>query len=219
MKNEKISQNLIKWYTQNKRNFSWRIQKLTPFQALVAELMLQKTGAKQVEKIFSNFIKKYPTPESIVMTSQEILEEELQPLGLFRRRARDLKRLSEQILEKNGEIPKTKKELTKLPGVGNYIAMALLCFAFNQKVPLVDANIARIIKRVYTFPVKDAPTRDKNLWQKVESLVPDEEIKTFNYALLDLGALICTPTKPKCEDCPLNEICDFYLKIFIESKD
>ncbi|NVM27787.1 MAG: hypothetical protein HWN65_03005 [Candidatus Helarchaeota archaeon] len=212
MNGEKISEILIKWYKKNKRTFSWRTQELTPFQFLVAELMLQKTGANQVEKIFMNFINKFPTPETIVDAPQQVLEDEFQPLGLFRRRARDLKRLSESILEKNGVIPKTQKELTKLPGVGNYIANAVLCFAFNQNVPLVDANIARIIERVFTFQVKGAPTRDKNLWKKVEELVPSEHVKEFNFALLDLGALICTPKKPKCDACPLNDICDFFTK-------
>ncbi|MHA1143593.1 MAG: hypothetical protein ACTSRW_02580 [Candidatus Helarchaeota archaeon] len=198
---------LIEWFEKNKREFSWRKPGLIPFHSLIAELMLQKTGANQVEKIFPDFIKKYPTPSKIVETDLEKLERELEPLGLQNRRARDLKKLSETILELNGEVPSTFEGLIALPGIGEYMANAILCFAFNQDVPIVDANVARIMKRVFSLKVKDAPTRDKRLWEYVSFLIVPGQAKKINYALLDFGALVCIARKPKCQGCCMLKIC------------
>ena len=200
---------LLQWFEENKRSFYWRENQLTPFQFLIAELMLQKTNANQVEKIFPEFIKKYPDLESLHRLSQEQLANILQPLGLFNRRARDLLKTVKFILEQGGTIPKTKKELMKLPGVGEYIANALRCFAFHEPVPIIDANVGRVIKRVFSFPVKKAPSRDKKLNEFMEHLIPKEHYKEFNLALLDFAALMCTPKNPHCEECPLIEICNY----------
>ena len=201
---------ILDWFKNNKRDFSWRTLQLTPFQVLVAELMLQKTNASQVENIFPRFIEIYPDPESIVITSENELAIFLQPLGLFNRRARDLKKTAEIILNQGNMIPSEKKELLKLPGVGDYIANAILCFAFNKKMPIIDANVGRVMKRIFSFPVKSAPSRDKKLAERMQDLIPDKFFKEFNYAILDMAALICVPRKPRCEECILITICDYY---------
>ena len=133
----------------------------------------------------------------------------LEPLGLFNRRARDLKKTAAAICENDGNIPDDRKSLMKLPGVGEYISNAVLCFGFNKPVPIIDANVGRVIKRVYSFPVKSAPSRDKDLHIKMEEIIPDTRFKEFNLGILDLGALICVPRNPKCVECPLTKICDF----------
>jgi A/G-specific adenine glycosylase len=204
---------LINWFDTNKRAFSWRKLSLTPFQALLAELMLQKTNANQVEKMFGNFIARYPDPKSILNLKQETLSNILQPLGLFNRRARDLKKISEIIHKNDDNLPSEKSELLKLPGVGNYIANAVLCFVFEQKVPMIDANVGRVMKRFYSFPVKGAPSRDRKLEEKMTALMPDARFKDFNLALIDLAALICIPRNPLCSECPLNLNCDYFKKI------
>jgi A/G-specific adenine glycosylase len=201
---------LLKWFEFNKRTFSWRTLKLTPFQLLVAEMMLQKTNAKQVEKMFENFILKHPDAKSMIEIEEESLAEELQPLGLFNRRARDMKKTAQVIMDENNEIPKTRKDLMRLPGVGDYIANAILCFSFNKRVPIIDANVGRVIKRLYSFPVKGAPSRDKSLAEKMSKIIPKQNFKEFNYAILDLAALLCLSRNPHCSDCPLNSICDFF---------
>jgi A/G-specific adenine glycosylase len=171
--------------------------------------MLQKTNANQVEKVFPNFIEKHPDAKSIVNMQEEELAIIFQPLGLFNRRARDLKKTALQVLENGNEVPSTKKELMALPGVGEYIANALLCFAFKQPVPIVDANVGRVIKRVYSFPVKDAPSRDKNLLEKMNEILPKDHCKEFNLAMLDFAALVCLPRNPRCSECPLLTMCDY----------
>ena len=201
---------ILDWFKNNKREFSWRTLKLTPFQVLVAELMLQKTNASQVENLFPRFIEIYPNPESIVNLKEDDLANLLQPLGLFNRRARDLKKTARIILDLGNNIPSAKKDLLDLPGVGDYIANAILCFAFNKKIPIIDANVGRVMKRVFSFPVKSAPSRDKKLAERMENLIPDRYFKEFNYAILDMAALICVPRKPRCEECLLTAICDYY---------
>lgn len=214
-KNERsaLIKKLLAWFNSNKRDFSWRRFRLTPFQHLVAELMLQKTGAAQVEILFPDFIQRHPDAKSIVKLDEEKLAKELEPLGLFNRRARDLKKSAKIIMDKGGVIPKTKKELKELPGVGEYIANALLCFAFDMATPIIDANVGRIIKRVFSFPVKSAPSRDKKLEEFMEQLIPEKNLKEFNYALLDFAALVCLPRTPKCDACPITELCDFFKRL------
>ena len=209
-KNGQFVKLLLEWFESNKRDFSWRTLKLTPFQHLVAEMMLQKTNAKQVDKLFTSFIKVHPDAKSIVELAEESLAEELQPLGLFNRRARDLKKTAQIILDESNEVPSTREELMKLPGVGNYIANAILCFSFNMAVPILDANVGRVIKRMYSFPVKGAPSRDKSLAKKMSQVIPEKNFKEFNYAILDLAALICLPRKPQCSECPVLSICDYF---------
>lgn len=201
---------LLDWFESNKRDFSWRTLKLTPFQHLVAEMMLQKTNAKQVDKLFTSFIKVHPDAKSIVELAEESLAEELQPLGLFNRRARDLKKTAQLILDESNRVPSTREELMKLPGVGDYIANAILCFSFNMAVLILDANVGRVMKRMYSFPVKGAPSRDKSLAKKMSQVIPEKNFKEFNYAILDLAALICLPRKPKCSECPLLSMCDHF---------
>lgn len=211
-RSEAFNQYLIKWFESNKRDFSWRQPELTPFQLLIAEIMLQKTGANQVENLFPDFIKNFPDANSILSIKDEKLEEILHPLGLFKRRTRDIKKTAQLIVENKNKVPATRKELMKLPGVGEYIANAVLCFAFNKPVPIVDANIGRVMKRFFSFPVKSAPSRDKHLFEKMKEILPTKEARNFNLALLDFAALVCLPRTPRCKDCPMSQSCDFFLK-------
>lgn len=194
---------LLKWYGDNKRDFPWR-KTTQPYHILIAELMLQKTQATSVFKVYETFLKKFPTIKTIHKTEQAVLERELMDLGLYKRRARDLKKIAEELYEK--EIPQTKDELLKLPGIGNYMTNAILCFAFEKKIPIVDANVGRIISRFFNLEVKSAPSRDKQLFSFLEELIPDNA-RDFNFALLDFGALVCKAQNPSCEECPIRSEC------------
>lgn len=207
---DKFANEIIEWYEKNGRDFPWRTMELTPFQFLVAELMLQKTNANQVEKVFVDFIKKYPNCIKILKASLIELQEEFRSLGLFRRRVRDLRKLCKIIVKKNNGFPNSKEDLKKLPGVGEYIARAVSCFAFDQRIPIIDSNVARVISRVFSFPIKGAPSRDKSLAKKMVKLIPKKNYKKFNYGILDFAALICVPRNPDHKICPLKSICDYY---------
>jgi A/G-specific adenine glycosylase len=110
--------------------------------------------------------------------------------------------------EHRGEIPHLKEELLELPGIGDYIANAVLCFAYGESVPLLDTNIIRILERVFGIRSSKVRARtDKELWKAVERIIPPGKAKEFNLAMLDLAALICTSRNPKCSICPTADIC------------
>jgi len=139
------------------------------------------------------------------------LKKVLRPLGLEHTRSKNLKDLSKKILaDFNGKVPETKEELLSLPGVGPYTANAVLCFAFDHDVSMLDVNITRVLKRVFSLGSKNSRDRaDKHLWEFAESLPPKGKGKEFNYAILDFAGDVCTARKPKCESCPMRKICDY----------
>ena len=110
----------------------------------------------------------------------------------------------------NGKVPDNKKDLLSLPGVGPYTANAVLCFAFGHDVSMLDVNIIRVLKRVFSPDVKKSRERtDKSFWDFAESLPPKGKGKEFNYAILDFAGEVCTAKNPKCKSCPMKKICDF----------
>jgi len=201
---------LIAWFKKNHKNYPWRKTK-EPYKIFIAEIMLRKTNAEKVLTIFEPFVRRYPEFNSLARASPKELEENLRPLGLYRLRAEQLKRSAETIVSKfDGQLPNSKKELLELPGVGNYIANAILCFAFNQNVPILDTNIIRIIARAFSQKSKRRRARnDPVIWQMVAKLIPDDDARSFNLALLDLVSIVCTPKNPRCSICPVVSLCNY----------
>ena len=107
------------------------------------------------------------------------------------------------------KIPEDKKDLLSLPGGGEYVAGAVLCFAFGKNVSIVDSNVCRVVGRVFGIEAKGEARRDPNFRQIVDSILPEGNAKEFNWAIIDLAALICLPRKPLCGVCPLNEVCKY----------
>ena len=217
-KNEKLEKeknfinDLLNWYSFNKRNyFFWRKTK-NPYYILVSEMMLQKTTTKQVQDLINFFINKYPTPEELATAKITDIEKLIRPLGLEHKRAKNLKNSALIIKEKYaGKIPNNENDLMTLPGVGQYIANSVLCLGFGKQVPLLDTNIIRIIERVFRInSTKTRPRTDKKLWNYVKELTPEKRAREINLALLDFGALVCTAKKPKCQKCSMRDICLFY---------
>ncbi|MBC7318436.1 A/G-specific adenine glycosylase [Candidatus Bipolaricaulota bacterium] len=210
-KKEEFSKLILKWWKENKRDFSWRHFR-DPYRILIAEFFLRKTTAKQVQRIYSTFIKKYPSPKDILKADFKELKKIIRPLGMEHKRAELLKKFAKVIVESyNGIIPLQKNELMKLPGVGLYTANAVLTLSSGKDLPLLDTNFIRVIERVFDKKSKKSRARtDKELWKFAESLIPPRKGREFNFAVLDLGAVICKPRDPKCETCPLKVICIFY---------
>lgn len=195
---------LIKWYKKNKRNFPWRRTK-DFYKILLAEVLLQKTKAEMVEPIFLKIIKKYPNFRKLAEADPEELKEIVKPIGLYNQKSKRLISIAKRIA-KNG-IP-TKKELENFPGIGIYVANAIKAFYFNIPSPVVDTNVRRVVSRVFSIGVKKDVRRDKDVWKLVSQLVPKKDHKKFLWALLDLGALVCTSNSPNCKLCPLSSICE-----------
>lgn len=208
--------NMLKWSLENLRDFPWR-KTSDPYKVLVTEKLLQQTDFGHVRKIWLQFFRRFPSIKELAKAREDEIATILRPLGLWRQRARQLKRLAETILTKyDGEVPCSYSELVKLPGVGDYIARATLIFACNKPTYLLDVNTRKIVKRFFYYP-KDV--KDKAIIAVLEVVTPKgpRECKIFNWGMIDFSALVCT-RKPKCAKCPLRERCSFYICLLGQAK-
>ena len=213
-----ISKNLIKlfqnqivnWAKHNLVEYPWRKNR-TPYRILISEVLLTRTKAAQVAPVYNKFIEKYPNLEKFLDMKEEIIEALIKSLGLLYR-VEKFKKLAEHIKNTfNRKIPNNFLELKFLSGIGDYGANAILCFGFNQKRPLIDSNFIRVYKRVFNVSSKTkTPKTDKYLWKFSEELLPIKNYIQFNYGIIDLGGNICVHNKPKCNICPVNQICYYF---------
>lgn len=210
-----ISDRLLEWFEDAQRRFPWR-ETGDPYAVLVAEKLLQQTVARDsVIEVYRDLLDAYPTVDALAEANVENVLGIIHPLGLHYR-AKELVTLAQLIHNKcDGRIPQELDSLLALPGVGDYISRAVLCFAFGKKVPVVDTNVARILHRVLGLsdPIPSNPSRKKSLIELSKALLPDSQSREFNLALLDLGALICTPANAKHEECPLVQICEYAIQL------
>lgn len=173
----------------------------------MAEVLLQRTTASAVARALPDFFTRFPSWEAILESSEDALSESLRPLGLWRRRASALRSLAAVMMRRRGRVPRSRQELEALPGIGQYIASAVLLFKFGDREPLLDVNMARVLERVFG-PRKLADIRyDPQLQALARSAVDSQYSKELNWAFLDLGALVCRPRNPKCGVCPLAARC------------
>ena len=208
---------IIDWYSKyGDKYLPWR-NTHDPWAILVAAFLLRKTTTIQVIKIYEEFLKKYPTPKALLLASEEEVKELIRPLGIEHQRAKHLKDLADYIEKRfGGRMPCVKDKLKELPGVGDYIASEVLLGACGKPEPLLDRNMIRVLERV--FGVKSAkkrPHTDPKMWAFARMLVPKdpEEAKAFNYGVLDFARKICTARNPRCNDCPIRDICNYYAKV------
>ena len=208
----KLRRELLKWFTGHGRSFPWR-QSWTPFFVLIAEILLKKTTAYAVERFIPRFLARYPTPFSITESSVEELKDFLAPLGLSMQRAVQMKSLAEELIrDHGGQVPSQLSQLLELPGVGPYTATAVRCYAFGEIEAPVDTNVARIIVRFHGIsPSRYEARKSPEVWELAGEIVGQDTktVREVNWALLDLGAQICTARKPKCTRCPLIRECRF----------
>lgn len=209
-----VSSTLLQWFVRNRRSFPWRetFEKPDPYIILFTEIMLQRTKADQVVPVYLEFVRKYPTFEHLSRRSDLEILSFFGKLGLYWR-ARNALRLVRAI-QKNLQyrIPTNIVELRKLPGVGNYVAAAVACYAFGQPIVAVDSNVVRVVSRLFGLKTTlDSGRRSKQLLEMATGLLPENGSRDFNLALLDFSATVCRP-KPLCDICPLPGYCEFYSK-------
>lgn len=208
-----ISIAIIEWYKINgRKNLPWRNTD-NPYKILIAELMLQKTHAvQQVLPVYNCFMDKFPNVVALSKASVYDIREVIQSLGLQNTRSNRLKELADVLSrEFNGEVPQGYSDLMSLPGVGEYIANAVLCMAFGKSVPMVDANFGRVLGRVF-FGKEDYPPSKNKTCKVARELLPEMHYKQFNLGIIDIGALVCTTISPKCPSCPISKYCMFFTK-------
>ena len=209
-KKRKFQRILLRWYEKKKRRFSWRDPNRNSYEILIAEMMLRKTDTAKVAQIYDSFIKKYRSPKSLALSRESSLRHDIRLLGIADI-ARLFRLLGRKIVKEcGGQIPKSFQELTGLPGVGRYTANAVLCFAFRRDVALLDTNVIRVLGRVFSVYSSKLRARDDPvLWDFATTIVPKGKATSYNRALLDFDAQVCTLTNPKCLTCALCGICDY----------
>jgi len=206
-----IQTHLLNWFKKNQRSFPWR-ETRDPYKVLLAEKLLQQTAAREkVVAAYNEIVHRYPSIEALAMAQPEQLKPIIAPLG-FVYRADELPRLAQEILNReHGEIPTVLNELLALPGVGDYSARAMLAFAHNHNVPIVDTNVARFLYRIYGIaePLPQNPARNKRLIEMAQTLIPEGNARDFNLAVLDLCSSVCKIKNPGCDKCPVQSYCLF----------
>jgi len=198
---------LLRWYRTHRRDLPWRKNR-DPYRILVSEFMLQQTRVETVIPYYRRFLALFPTLKDLARAPQEKVFKAWAGLGYYAR-ARNLHRAAQTICQDlGGRIPETKEELLRLPGFGPYTAGAVASLAFHQPVPAVDGNAKRILRRLFPqfHDPRRAPTR-KDLEEFLEGWIPPGRASDFNQALMDLGATICTPSRPRCPACPVLKFC------------
>jgi A/G-specific adenine glycosylase len=196
---------LLGWYEREQRDLPWRRPGVSPWQVLVSEFMLQQTPVARVEPIWLAWVARWPTPSATAAASAADVLRAWGKLG-YPRRAKRLHECALAIAAVHGDVvPADVETLLALPGIGAYTARAVACFAYGQRVPVVDTNVRRVVARaVHGRADATASTSPRDL-ADVSALLPDDDdAPRFSVALMELGATVCTARSPRCGICPLS---------------
>jgi A/G-specific adenine glycosylase len=195
-------------FAHNGRSFPWREPGKTPYEVVVAEILLQRTTAAAVARAYSGFLKRYPSWTDLAQSPLEELENALKPLGLWRRKAQAFQHLAQSFEAHNG-VPGMRKELERLPGIGPYTASAILTIVYGMAEPLLDVNMARLLGRFLGPPEGIEARPRRALHAHALRLVRSKRGLEVNWAVLDFGALVCRARRPLCLECPLRGRCQY----------
>lgn len=202
---------LLNWFASNQRDFPWRHYN-DPYAILLAEKILQQTAARPAAvNAYQKLLTTYPHPALLAVADIAYLHTIFRPIGLLYR-ARELPQLAAEIIGRHeGRVPDSLSELLALTGVGSYTARAVLSFAYRKDIAVVDTNVSRILYRIFSIPgPKPAnPARKRILLELSDSLLPPGNSREYNFAVLDLSALICKNKNPLCCQCPLLALCNY----------
>ena len=205
---------LLSWFRENGRDLPWR-QTRDPYAIWLSEIILQQTQVKQGWEYWERFMRRWPTVEALAAATEDEVLREWQGLGYYSR-ARNLHYAARQIVAR-GSFPNTIEEIKKLKGVGDYTAAAIGSIAFNLPVAVVDGNVYRVLSRYFGIDTPINTTEGKKLFATLaqEQLLPALNREgmgagLYNQAIMDFGAIQCTPQSPKCDDCPLMESCEAF---------
>lgn len=199
---------LREWFRANGRDLPWRRTR-DPYRVLVSELMLQQTQVARVLERYDDFLREFPTLDSVARARSRRVMDAWAGLGYYAR-ARNLHALARAVTSDTQALPSDPAELRRLPGIGAYTAGAVASFAYERRAPLVDTNVARVLRRVFAPRVDARSTRgQRTLWAIAKAVLPrtGRATWTHNQALMELGALICTARVARCGQCPVSTIC------------
>lgn len=199
-----FSNDLLRWYDENKRCLPWRGKK-DPYHIWLSEIMLQQTQTETVKGYYARFTARFPTVFDLANAPEDEVMKLWEGLGYYSR-ARNLHAAAKRVAsEMNGIFPSDAAGLKRLPGIGPYAANAIASIAYEECVPALDGNQARVISRIIAYePAVKTPF---DLVSPAMELISHDRPGDYNQALMDLGAMICTPRKPKCNSCPVYKYC------------
>ncbi len=205
-----ISEHILSWYHTHKRDLPWRYTK-NPYLIWLSEIILQQTKVSQGTPYFIQFSTKYPSIYDLAFSSEDDVMKTWQGLGYYSR-ARNLHKTAKIITEQySGHFPDSYKELLKLPGIGEYTAAAISSIAFDQSIPVLDGNIYRVISRLFGVTLEIGTTSVKKYFiGHAANLLGDLPPGDFNQAMMEFGALQCTPKNPSCDICPVKNKCSAF---------
>lgn len=202
-----IKLQIIHWYRRNKRELPWR-ETNNPYFIWLSEVILQQTRVAQGLDYYQKFIKHYPTVCDLANASEQEILADWQGLGYYSR-ARNLHHAAKEIVAKHhGTFPTTYNEIKNLKGIGIYTASAISSFAFNLPHAVVDGNVYRVISRIFNIDTPIDSSEGIKIFQKIaDELLGDSSPSEHNQAMMEFGALNCTPNQPNCNVCPINQYC------------
>lgn len=204
---------VLRWYAGNARTLPWRDPDCSPWGVLLSEVMSQQTPLARVEPIWREWMARWPTPRHLAAESPGEVVRAWGRLG-YPRRALRLHEAATVITERHaGKVPRDPADLRAMPGIGDYTAAAVAAFAFGDRSVVVDTNVRRVEARVVTGAAQAAPTMTRAEVALAADLLPadDEDAATWNVAVMELGALVCTARSPRCDVCPLSGRCAWVL--------
>ncbi len=202
-----FSKRWIEWYRKHRRELPWR-RTQEPYRIWLSEIILQQTRVEHGLRYYEAFLERFPTVHDLAAASEEEVLKMWQGLGYYTR-ARNLHRTARYIVnERNGEFPSSFEELRGLKGVGPYTAAAIGSFSFGLPTPVVDGNVERVIARLKGIeePVNTSKGK-RRIHELASEMMEDTDPGTFNQAIMEFGALLCTPKDPDCANCPFKKEC------------
>ncbi|MCC5945053.1 MAG: A/G-specific adenine glycosylase [Bernardetiaceae bacterium] len=208
MPSNPISAALIAWFAANKRSMPWRNTK-DAYKIWLSEIILQQTRVAQGMPYYERFIAHFPDVHALAAASEGEVMRLWQGLGYYSR-ARNLHKAAKIVSqERAGEFPNSYEDLLKLPGVGSYTAAAIASFAFGLPTAVLDGNVYRVLSRLFAIDTDISSGKAKKEFTNIaQGLLPTSESATHNQAIMELGALVCLPKNPKCQQCPLSDYCE-----------
>jgi len=203
----RVRRSLLRWFAKNARDLPWRRQP-TPYRIWVSEIMLQQTQVATVLPYYARFMDSFPTVHELATADEQVLLSHWEGLGYYRR-ARSLHAAAKLIVaDHDGHFPLKFEDVLSLPGIGRYTAGAILSISNGQRQPILEGNTQRVFSRWIALRGTPADTvNNRLLWQVAEKMLPRKDAGTFNQASMELGALVCTPKTPACDQCPVATAC------------
>ena len=212
-----FQQGLHNWWLTHARVFPWRCHR-TSYKTLVAEMMLRRTRADQVVPVFERFVETYPSLTIAALADPDELRCVLYPLGLAWRIENIISLLRHANERFGDDLPTDVDALCTLPGVGDYVAGAVACFAVGQPVAIIDTNVVRVLGRIFGVDIRGEARRRREMRLLAENTLDRDEPVNYQYALLDFAAKVCTARNPLCADCSFAERCHAYRQL-LDAKD